>query len=71
MMESAMHPHRPTQRQELIESCEDRVDRADLEAQMQSEWWGSYCSPLEGYENHEVWRRILTAHMQPLPEAAD
>lgn len=47
------------------------LDRADLEAQRQSECWGSYRSPIDDFQNLEIWRRVLAAHTQPLADAAD
>lgn len=72
-----MRPDRMAQLRQLEESCEDPVDRADLEAQRQAEGWGSYGSPADDVENVEIWRnleiwqRVLAACTQPLPDAAD
>lgn len=66
-----MSPYPLTERQEPIGNCEDPADRDDLAAQTQSERCGTWNSPLHGYENREMWRRILAACIQPLPDAAD
>jgi hypothetical protein len=70
-MENAMHPDRLAEWQEPIENCEDPADRADPAAQTQSERCGTWNAPLDDYEDREMWRRILAACIQPLPDAAD
>jgi hypothetical protein len=66
-----MPPYRPSERQEPIGNCEQPADRADPAAQTQSERCGTRNAPLHGYENREMWRRILAACSQPLADAAD
>ena len=55
----------------LAESPEDPVDRADRKSRREAEGQGPTGSSLEAYGNHEMWRRILAAHVQPLADAAD
>lgn len=57
-----MPPYRLAERQEPIGTCEEPADPADLEAPN---------SPLDDYENRDMWRRIRAACIQPLPDAAD
>jgi hypothetical protein len=38
---------------------------------MEAEWRGSCASPIDDYVSRETWRRVLAAHIQPLPDAAD
>ena len=56
---------------ELAESAEDPMDRLDLEGYKQSEWYGSYTSAEYDAEDLEMWRRVLSASIQPPPNVAD
>lgn len=66
-----MHPERLAEWLKLVEHTEDPLDRADLGSQMAAEWWGSYGSPIDDFVSREMWQRVLAAHVQPLPDAAD
>jgi hypothetical protein len=66
-----MDRERLTERRQLAESAEDPVDRADRRNRIEAERQGSCGLAPEGYDHHEMWRRILAAHIQPLAGAAD
>ena len=66
-----MSPERLAECRELVENTEDPVDRADLQAQLDAEWWGFSGSPIDDYVSRDTWRLVLAAHIQPLPDAAD
>ena len=56
---------------ELAESAEDPMDRLDFEGYKQPEWYGSYTSAEYDAENLEMWRRVLSASIQPPPSVAE
>ena len=57
--------------EELIEKTEDPVDRVDLVSQRERKPQGSRTSPADDSVCGETWRRVLRAHIQPLPAVAD
>jgi hypothetical protein len=66
-----MSPQRLAEYRELVENTEDLVNRADLQAQLDVEWWGSSGSSTDDYVSRDMWQLVLAAHGQPLADAAD
>ena len=56
---------------ELVENPEDPVDRSDLESQMLRESLASYTSAEDDFQSLEMWRRVLSASIQPPPSVAE
>jgi len=61
----------PADCHELAENTEDPVDRRDFESQELSEWYGSYTSAESDAESLEMWRRVLSASIQPPPSVVE
>jgi hypothetical protein len=57
--------------EKLNETIEDPVDCPDRVRQTERKPQGTWRSPVDGAGQGETWRRVLTAHIQPLPAAAD
>lgn len=66
---AVMNAQRLAECNELAETTEDPVDRRDFESQKLSEWYGSYTSA--DAENLQMWRRVLTASIQPSPSIVE
>lgn len=56
---------------ELAENTVDPVDRRDFESGKLSEWYGSYTSAESDAESLEMWRRVLSASIQPPPSVVE
>jgi len=65
-----MNAQRLAEWKKLVESTEDSVDRSDLANQMLQESHGSYTSAEDDSQSLEMWRRVLSASIQPLPSVA-
>ena len=66
-----MNARRAAEWKELVENPEDPVDRSDLESQMLRESHGSYTSAEDDFQSLEMWRRVLSASIQPPPSVAE
>ena len=66
-----MDARRRAECDELVENSGDPMDRLDFESLKQSEWFGSYTSAECDAEHLGMWRRVLSASIQPPPSVAD
>jgi hypothetical protein len=66
--ENAMHPESPALRRMLAAKVGDPGARVVVRAQPAPR---PMALPSGDYGDRETWRRILAAHVQPLPGAAD
>jgi plasmid stabilization system protein ParE len=64
-----MHPERPILRGPLAAKAEVSAARGAAANPQAAPRSGP--SPSDGFAGRETWRRVLAAHVQPLPDAAD